>query len=246
MKILILIDGDNIDDSYVPTICKEAGSFMEEGDFYEIHCFGDFVKRKQSWKDACYVYGVQLHYVPGMERQKGKPDPNTSDIALTGFAVKKLYENPEIKTVIIVANDKDYAPLAKIIMEEHNKKAVMFYTQANDTAVSFYDKAVLLKSEDKVAEPPEVEKSDDNEQSFEISDYRVFTTLTNCIEKLFEKNPQKVLLSELGPVLKEHNIRYGKSVGKYLTEMFEKFHILSKCYVLKLGDKKDRIERIAE
>lgn len=245
MKTLVLIDGDNIDESYVPVISKEVGAYLGEGEFYEIHCFSDFVKRKQAWKDAYFIYGVQLHYIPGMEKQKGKPDPNTSDIALTGFAVKKLYEVPELENVIIVANDKDYAPLAKIIMEEYQKTAVMFYTQPNDTAAKYYSKALLLNG---VEKSDEVTEESDNDKAVvepANSELKTFITLTNCIEELFDKNPQRVLLAELGPALKEKGLKYGKSVGKFLKDMFDKFTVLNEEYVLKLGDKKDRIERTA-
>ncbi|MDE7257344.1 MAG: NYN domain-containing protein [Clostridia bacterium] len=243
MKTLVLIDGDNIDESYVPAVCKETGAYLDEGEFYEIHCFSDFVKRKQSWKDAYFIYGVQLHYIPGMEKQKGKPDPNTSDIALTGFAVKKLYEVPELENVIIVANDKDYAPLAKIIMEEHQKNAIMFYTQSNDTAANYYSKSILLNGTEKTEE---VSKQEEAVSDSGSSEFRTFITLTNCIEDLFNKNPQRVLLAELGPALKEKGLKYGKSVGKFLTEMFERYPVLNDEYVLRLSDKKDRIERVAD
>lgn len=248
MRTLVLIDGDNIDDCYVPVICNEiCPAYVEENEFYEMHSFGDFVKRKQSWKDACFVYGVQLHYIPGTDKQKGKPDPNTSDIALTGFAVKKLYEVPDLENVIIVANDKDYAPLAKIIMEEHQKKAIMFYTQENDTAKHYYSKAVLLKSlEEKEEEKPVAAKPAKTEPVIG-TEFKKFITLTNCIEELFNKNSQRVLLAELGPVLIDKGLKYDKTsgVGKFLKEYFEKFPLLKEEYVLILGDKKDRIERVA-
>ena len=238
MKVLILIDGDNIDENFVPAIYKEAGSYLQQDDIFEAHCFCDFLKKKQNWRTAFCEYGVQLHYIPGFDKQKGKPDPNTSDIALTAFAVKKLYENPELETVIVVANDKDYVPLAKVIMEEHNKRAVMFYTQANDTAVKCYTKAVLLKGESQETQKP---KKAATSKASESSQSATESLLVNCIEELFEVDDE-VLLAELGPILKEKKIKYN-SLGKYLEDMFDQFPALRKKYVLKLGNKRDRIER---
>lgn len=239
MKTIILIDGDNINESYTFEILKEARNFIEENEQFEIHCFGDFVKRKQSWKQSYYEYGVQLHYIPSMDKQRGKPDPNTSDIALTGFAVKKLCENPDLHTCIIVANDKDYAPLAKIIMEEFHKKAIMFYSEPNDKAAVYYSGSVLLKGADVHQQRVVCEEKTD---AIEEPD---FIKLSNCINEQFIKTPQQVLLSELGPILKDNGIKY-KSLGKYLEDMFDKYSILKEQYTLILGDKKDRIERIAK
>lgn len=245
MKLLILIDGDNIDEIYTPKIVEESCRYVDEGEWCEWHCFGDFVKRKQSWRTAFYEYGVQLHYIPGMDKQKGKPDPNTSDIALTSFAVKKLCENPDLQICIIVANDKDYAPLAKVIMEEFHKKAIMFYTQQSDKAISCYNEAVLLKSENLYNLNTESDNKaipvNPSEEATEKLIGLVYTA--NVLVELF-KNSTTVLLSELGPILKDKRIKYGRSLGKYLEDMFNQFPILKQRYILKLGDKKDRIERI--
>lgn len=244
MKTIILIDGDNIDESYTLEILKEAERFVEDDEHFEIHCFGDFVKRKQTWRQSCYEYGVQLHYVPGIDKQKGKPDPNTSDIALTGFAVKKLYEKPELQVFIIVANDKDYAPLAKIIMEEFDKTAVMFYTEPNDTASDYYNEAVLLKND-----AAKIVMSENGQHAKSVAieetntDFDDCILVANLIREQF-KNSKVVLLSELAPILKDNGIKYGKSAGKYLEELFNRFPVLKEHFVLKLGDKKDRIERV--
>ncbi len=243
IKVLVIIDADNIDESYVPIIKDKAECYLNQDDLYEMHSFGDFVKRKQSWRDAYYKYGVQPHYIPGMDRQKGKPDPNTSDIALTAFVMKKLYEQPEIEVVIIVANDKDYAPLAKIIMEEHFKTAIMLYTQPNDSAAQYYSYSELLKNSEPVKKIIETATPQNDLHNTESNNFNICKLIV-CIEDLF-KNNGCCLLAELGPILKENGFDYGKSLGGFLKNTFTQNHFLNEQYTLKLGDKKDRIERIA-
>ena len=255
MKLLICIDGDNVDESYTSAICNEAKRFAESNEPIEIHCFCDFLKRKQAWKTAYYEYGVQLHYIPGMEKhKKNAPDPNTSDIALTAFAVKKLYENPELQTCIIVSNDKDYAPLAKMIMGEFHKKAVLFYSQTNDKATAFYSEAILLKEV-----LPDNETADKKDVAVPVSDalsaataskeankipFIDFLTISACIEEQLQTT-STILLAELGPLLKSEGISYGKSLGKFLETVFNSYPVLKQQYKLKLGNKADSIERIA-
>lgn len=244
IKTIILIDGDNINENYTLNILKEAECYVEANEHFEIHCFGDFVKRKQSWRQAYYEYGVQLHYIPSTDKQKGKPDPNTSDIALTSFAVKKFCENPDLQVCIIVANDKDYAPLSKMIMEEFHKKTVMFYTQPNDTAAAYYSEAVLLKLEEPVSskakDNPSVKSVETEENDSSLND---FMLVMDCILEQF-RNAKIVLLSELGPILKDKGIQYGRSLGKYLENLFSRFPVLKEKFILRLGDKKDRIESV--
>ncbi len=249
MKSIILIDGDNICESYVPQIVKEVGErYVEKGEYFEVHCFGDFVKRKQSWQQACYKYGVQLHYVPSIEKQKkNQPDPNTSDIALTGFAIKRLYEKPDLEVFIIVANDKDYVPLAKMLMEEFGKTAVIFYSEPNDTAAEYYNEAVLLKLENAIqSQPNDTEKSSAKVEKTD-ADIDNFIIVASSISKQFkDSNSKFVLLAELAPILKEQGIKYGKSIGKYLEKMFTKFPELKEYYTLKTGNSSDRIEKVGE
>lgn len=233
-KIIVFIDGDNIDESYTQKIFEEAQAY---GEVYEAHCFSDFVKRKQRWEAAYSQYRMQLHYVPGSEKQKGKPDPNTSDIAMTVLAIEKLYEIPDLETCIIVANDKDYIPLAKAVREKFHKKAVMFYTQQNDKAVNSYDEAVLLQEKENA--PAVVKPAEDPA----IYNFEAFCELIGCIDEQI-KNNDKVLLANLGPKLKDKGIIY-ESLQNYLKEMFKRYPILEQHYVLKLSDKRDRIERVA-
>lgn len=254
-KTIIFVDGDNVDESYTQKIFDEAKAF---GEVYEAHCFCDFVKRKQRWEEAYREYKMQLHYVPGMEKHKGKPDPNTSDIALTVYAVNKLHENPDIDTCIIAANDKDYIPLAKTVREYFRKKVVMFYTEQDDKAVSSYDEAILLKEKAPTkAKSAEVSLPKQNEEQVKASesakteslldnaDFKLFVTVLDSIENQFEITPEAALLAEIGPALKSKGINYGKkSLGKYLTEIFDRLPYLKDKYVLILGDKKDRIVRV--
>lgn len=247
MNTIVLIDGDNINESYTPVIFKEVGErYVESGEHFEVHCFCDFVKRKQSWQQSCYKYGVQLHYVPSIDKQKkSQPDPNTSDIALTGFTIKRLYEKPDLEVFVIVANDKDYVPLAKMIMEELGKRAVIFYSEPNDTASEYYNEAVLLKLENAIpSKPNDTQNQSANGGKTDSADFDCFITVASIISEQL-KNSKCVLLAELAPVLKEKGIKYGKSIGKYLDGMFSKFPDLRKYYILKTGDKKDRIEKVA-
>ncbi len=237
-KSILFIDGDNINESYTQRIFEEAKKY---GEVYEAHCFADFVKRKQRWEIAYSQYRMQLHYILGSEKQKGKPDPNTSDIALAVFAMQKLYELPDLDTYIIAANDKDYIPLAKAIREKFHKKVVMFYTEQNDKAVSSYDEAVLLQEKESVQSSSSAVTADDNLDIYSWSKYCV---LIGCIEEQL-KSGDKVLLSKFGPILKEKGINYTSTLQGYLKEMFRLFPELDKHYVLKLSDKRDRIERVA-
>lgn len=244
MKVILLIDGDNIDESYTTKLMEAAQTF---GDVYEAHCFSDFVKRKQGWKSAYSEYKIQLHYIPGSEKQKGKPDPNTSDIALAIFAMERLYELPDIDICIIAANDKDYIPLAKAIREKFHKKAVMLYTQQSDKAVTSYDEAVLLcdneippTQNDGVATAAGSLVTDANE----FYQFKYAVKVANCIEEHMT-GKSCVYLSFLGPYITATGIEYGESLGRYLDKLFNTYPWLSDKYTLKLGDKKDRIERIA-
>ncbi|MBD5632228.1 MAG: NYN domain-containing protein [Clostridia bacterium] len=234
-KIILFVDGDNIDESYTQKIFEEAQDY---GEVYEAHCFSDFLKRKQRWEEAYSQYKMQLHYIPGSEKQKGKPDPNTSDIAMTVLAIEKLYELPELETCIVVANDKDYIPLAKAVREKFHKKAVMFYTQQNDKAVNSYDEAVLLQEKENA--PTAIKPAEDPE----IYGVATFCDLLITIEDLF-KNSNEVLLANLGPILKNDKHIHYDSLGDYLKKMFNYYSLLNDNYVLKLGDKRDRIERVA-
>lgn len=217
MDTLVLIDGDNIGESYVPAIFQEAKAFVSEEDRCEIHCFGTPSGNKNSWKDAIYKYGVEYHYCPSTNRRAGKPDLNTCDIALTNIATEKLYENPELKTIIFVTNDKDYVPFATRIRSKFRKRALMFYTEQDDSAVEYYDDAVLLSKE-------RAEKA----------------ILISCIESLLEKHPQ-VFLNVLKFALKRRGVDYGeKAIKEYLGDMFQRFPTLQKKYVLK----SNRITRI--
>lgn len=253
-KVILFVDGDNIDESYTQSISESAKNF---GEVYEAHCFSDFVKRKQRWESAYTEYKTQHHFIPGSEKQKGKADPNTSDIAMAVFVIEKMYECPELDVCIIVANDKDYIPLAKEIREKFHKQAVMFYTQQSDKAIKAYDKAVLLKADAEKEELPKEEPAaktkpvakpepvavPDPEPTVSIgaNDFRI---VFDCIEDQFAFGPE-VLLAELGPVLKANGIKYGKkSLGKYLKELFEIYPMFKYAYTLILGDKKDRIVRI--
>lgn len=254
-KIIIFVDGDNLDESYTQKIFDEASAL---GEVFEVHCFCDFVKRKQRWEEAYREYNMQLHYVPGMEKHKNKPDPNTSDIALTVYAVNKLHENPDIDTCVIVANDKDYIPLAKTIKEYFRKKVVMFYTEQDDKAVHSYDKAILLKdkpqtkaavAEVKIPEqkeaPAKANEAVNAKAVFNQADVKLFKTIYDIIEKQLQITPEAALLAEVGSTLKNNGINYGKKAcGKYLKEVFEKFPVLNEDYELILGDKKDRIVRV--
>lgn len=239
-KLILLIDGDNITENYTKTIFDTAQTF---GEVYEAHCFADFVKRKQSWYTAYTECKTQLHYIPASEKQKGRADPNTSDIALTAFAVERLYELPEIDVCIIAANDKDYIPLAKVIREKFHKKAVMLYTEQKDKAVVAFDQAILLRNDDNGAGDDDNDAGDDdNDEQVKHSDDVVISA---CIETRME-GKEYVLLSALAKDVKNAGIAYGKSLGKYLEEMFDNFPWLSNHYVLKLGDKKDRVERVVK
>lgn len=212
MNTLILIDGDNIEESCASKIQKEAERFVNEGEFSEIHCFCDFPRRKQSWQEAYLCYGATLHMIPGTKRQ-GESDPNTSDISLVLFAQKKLYESPDLQTVIVVANDKDYVALAKTIREDFHKTAVMFYTEPKDSAVDSFSDAVFIGDDNKVAE-----------------------ALTCCIENLFEKYPKRIFLNILDVALRKRGIYCnGKPIEEFLADMFRRFPALSDRYELKKG-----------
>lgn len=252
-KVILFVDGDNIDESYTQDIFENA---QKLGEVYEAHCFSDFVKRKQRWECAYTECKTQLHFIPGSEKQKGKADPNTSDIAMAVFVIEKMYECPELDVCIIVANDKDYIPLAKEVREKFHKEAVMFYTQQSDKAIKAYDNAVLLKSaaerEETVSKEASAEKSEPVAKPApapapSASDtFKELLIVLNCIEEQFQYGSE-VLLSELGPVLVAKGINYGKSLGKkYLKDLFESHPWVKDKYVLKLGDKKDRIERITK
>lgn len=203
---------------------------------------------------------MQLHYIPSLDKQKGKPDPNTSDIALTAFAVQRMFECPEVDVCIVVANDKDYIPLAKFIRERLHKKAVMFYTQKNDRAILSYDEAVFL--DDNVQETAEAvtvnidepksepaDPSSAKQTKTSTKDVYTFDAFSILVQFLGQEcsYEEEALLAELGPILKAYGINYGKkSLGKYLTEMFVRYPVLSENYELILGDKKDRIKRITK
>ena len=237
-KVILFIDGDNIDESYTQSIYENAQAF---GEVYETHCFADFVKRKQRWYSAYTEYQMQLHYVPGSDKQKGKADPNTSDIALTALAMEKMYECGEIDVCIIAANDKDYIPLAKVVREKFHKKVVMFYTQQNDKAITSYDEAVLLK-QDGVKAETEAEK--------ETSRYylRALRVVLDCLDEQPKNNNNEILLADFGLAIKNRGIDYGTSrgaCGEFLKELFKRYPFLEKHYVLKLGDMRDRIECVA-
>lgn len=246
-KIGLFIDGDNIDESYTDCISEACKAF---GEVYEAHCFSDFVQRKQRWETAYRKYGIELHYIPGSEKRRGKPDPNTSDIAMALYIAEKLYERPEIDVYIIVANDKDYIPLAKMIREKFRKKAIMFYNEENDSAVTSYDATVLLRKDcDSETLPLKTEAVKEVEPVKAITvaednqNYATLVKLMYCIEEQFEKQGD-VLLAEFGPVLKPAGVVYGKYLGKFLSQMFDKYSILKEHYRLVLGDSQDRIERV--
>lgn len=253
-KIILLVDADNINESYTQRIYEKA---LEFGEIYEAHCFGDFVSRKEKWEQAYYQYKMQLHYIPGMGvgKKKGQPDPNTADIALTAFAIQKMLQCQDIDICILVANDKDYIPLAKFVREQLHKKAVMFYTQQNDRAILSYDKSVYLddnvqENNDSVAissdqQTPETASAIATPAVKDIYGYDVSCALSQL---LVENCPygKEVLLAELGPKLKENGIKYGKSLGKYLDKMFEKYPVLKENYDLNLGNSRDWIKRITK
>ncbi len=245
-QVLLLIDGDNIDESYTNVILEKA---LEYGKIFDVHCFADFVKRKQKWDVAYYECKTELHYIPGVSKQKGKADPNTSDIALTAFTVLKLVECPEIDVCIIVANDKDYVPLAKTIREKFHKKAVMFYTQANDKAIVSYDASEFLKLKaEEVKQPePKLELPAPKQTAIilpaenDYCDANSLFILTKNVEGLLAEKG-KALLSELGPKLKDDGINYS-NLGTYLKKMFERYDFLNNLYELITGDKYDRVVR---
>lgn len=238
MKVLLFIDGDNLNENYTKAIVETAQTF---GEVYEAHCFCDFVKKKQRWYVAYTEYKMQLHYIPSSENQKGKADPNTSDIALTAFAVERLYELPDVDVVIVAANDKDYIPLAKVVREKFHKKAVMLYTEQNDKAVVSYDQAILLRDEASSADPNEDVSNVGAQSTTTAYDVKI----AYCIETRMINN-ECVLLSVLAKDIKNAGIEYGKSLGKFLEDMFGNYPWLGEKYVLKLGDKKDRVERIVK
>ena len=257
-KIILFVDADNISESYTQRIYEKALAF---GDVYEAHCFGDFVRRKEKWEQAYYQYKMQLHYIPSMDKQKGKPDPNTSDIALTTVAMQKMYECPEVDAYILVTNDKDYIPLAKVVREKFHKKAVMFYTQQNDRAVLSYDEAVFLgdttENDDAVAvgdgESENVVHAvtSDAVQDKAASaakgtcDFDAFCTLSTLLRE-YCKDEEGILFAKLGPKLKDGGVNYGESLRKYLKEMFERYPVLREGYELDLGNGQDKIKRIAK
>ena len=252
-KLLILVDGDNIDETYTDRIFEKASEY---GEIYEAHCFCDFVMKKKRWDRAYTKYMTSLHFIPGSDKKKGKPDPNTSDIALATFAVKKLYQSPEIDTCIIVSNDKDFIPLAKTIRADFHKKAVMFYSQQADKAIESYNSAVCLLDDDSLdteavtdssvkPDTAVVIKKDLVPQEVDYTDFKTCITLVNIIEELFDKYSH-ALLAEVSPRLTDNGIEYttiNKKLGNYLKKMFDKHSVLRDNYELKLGDKKDRIER---
>ena len=245
MKLLMFIDGDNLNESNTERIFEEAKKL---GEVLEAHCFGDFLKRKESWEDAYNKYGVQLHYIPGKSKRKGKPDPNTSDIALTVLAMKKLYANTDIDGVIIVANDKDYVPLAKEIREGFHKKAYMFYNEQDDGAVVSYDGAVLLssaQSKEKAAKQSKALKIKENASLVVVNKKAESEqqTVKECIEKGMNDEGE-ALLANLGTILQHSGISYpAGGLGDYLTGMFAKFPKVFNEYELILSDKRDRVVR---
>lgn len=254
-KIILFVDADNINESYAQRIYEKA---LEFGDIYEAHCFGDFVRRKEKWEQAYYQYKMQLHYIPSLDKQKGKPDPNTADIALTAFAVQRMLECQEIDICILVANDKDYIPLAKVVREKLHKKAVMFYTQANDRAILSYDEAVYLEDNaqesndaaaiscDKQNAEPAATQMNVVSKVKDIYNFDAFGLLLQFL-RVECSYGEEVFLADIGTILKGNGINYGKkSLGKYLTEMFVRYPILNENYELILGDKKDRIKRITK
>lgn len=230
LKNIIFVDSDNIDESYAPIIIKEAREF---GEIYEAHCFGDFVKKNQSWKCAYYECNMQLHFIPGTKRSGDKPDPNTSDIALTILAMQKLNELSDIDSVIIVSNDKDYIPLAKEIREKFHKQAILFYTQKGNKAIDSYNQSVLLEHEVN----NQKEKSEIKKDSLDAD---LVEAVLEFLNKELENGKTQVLLSSLGTAIKD--VKPKKNFAKKMQEIFANSNQLNACYDLIL-DGKDRVVR---
>lgn len=208
MTTLLLIDGDNIGESYVPVICHEAKAYMGGNDVCETYYFHSSPQNLNREK-LTYGYGVQIIDCP-VTSKKRKTDLNTTDISLAVFLTEQLYECSDLKRVILVANDKDYVPLAARVRFKFRKTVIMFYTAPKDTATNYYDAAVLL---DKEKYDKEV--------------------LVSSIEHLFEKYTQKVNFSKLKLELQKKDVSLdGKTPREYLNEMFEKFPELAENYVI--------------
>ncbi|MDE6605596.1 MAG: NYN domain-containing protein [Clostridia bacterium] len=221
-RIIILIDGDNLSGNCTNQIIQEA---QKLGEIYEIHCFANFLK-KPNWTSGYFNCGMKLHFVPEIERKRNGPDPNTSDIELTVFAMKKLFKCPEIDTFIIVADDKDYIPLAKTIREDFHKKSYLFYTQQGNRAAQAYDGAIILQNDtDKVTEnkPIENNNGDKSENVF-------FTRTLEFLDKYFENGAEYVSLSVLGMELKE--VKPKKHFQDKLKELFNNYSVLNESYRL--------------
>ncbi|MDE6275315.1 MAG: NYN domain-containing protein [Clostridia bacterium] len=229
-KIIVLIDGDNLSGNCTNQIIQEAKRF---GEIYELHCFADFLKRP-NWKSGYYECGMKLHFVPGIENKRSETDPNTSDIELSVFAMKKLYECPEIDAFIIVADDKDYIPLAKAIREDFHKKAYLFYTQQGNQATKAYDEAVILQqtvAKAKANEPIESANIDKSERDF-------LNKTVAVLNKCFSDGAKEVSLAVLGTELK--GVKPKNNFQKKLKELITKYSVLNGSYIL-IGGSKARI-----
>ncbi|MDE5755965.1 MAG: NYN domain-containing protein [Clostridia bacterium] len=222
-KVIILIDGDNLSGNCTNQIIQKAKKY---GEIYETHCFANFLKRP-NWVSGYYENGMKLHFVPEIEKKKNGADPNTSDIELSVFAMKKLYECPEIDAFIIVADDKDYIPLAKAIREDFHKKAYLFYTQQGNRAPIAYDEAVVLTNE--IVQ--EVEKPNEEVIVDRVKNDFLNATLA-ILKNRFENGEKEVSLSVLGMDLKKVNQKPNKKFLNKLQELFNEYPVLNESYRL--------------